>query len=426
MSDRPRAVACLLEPFGDPLAAIFYAGMMAAGYLYNVTFIQLGLVDLGTTHIGLDRAGVACYMAILAVLTCITALAAGWGMYRLPRFRTLRFKLRGAFAAILLQTALTAVAPGLRSNGGLLAWVVLASLALGLAVPLTFGMTVDLVPVRWRGYVAGAITALAYFAAAVLVTSWEIEALSRQMLLVMLPGAIALGALAFGPLPFVTRWENNHRLPEFGRGRYVPAATASSNFRLAGIVVLMFAIFFIDSLGFLRLTDTPHLLAAGWASPEIGPRLAIGVTHVVTGLIGGVIYTQMGARHLFYWIFAFFALVQLIYVFQAWLTPLSGGTAGQPVLYATAVSLYTVLTFALWADLSTPRTIGRNTAVGVALSGWLATFLSTALALVWAAGQMPLEEHFRLVNALALVGLLVLLVAAVRPSRAVSSAEELK
>jgi hypothetical protein len=88
-----------------------------------------------------------------------------------------------------------------------------------------------------------------------------------------------------------------------------------------------------------------------------------------------------------------------------------------PMLYATAVSLYTVVNFSLWADFSTPRTIAMNTAVGVALSGWTATFLSTALALRWQTGGMPLAEHLRLVQALALLFLLGMLWMKIRPLR---------
>jgi hypothetical protein len=342
----------------------------------------------------------------------------GWAMGRRPQLRRFHFKLRAAFAAVALQAILTAVAPLLREPGQLLAWVVAASLALGLAVLVTFGLAVDLVPVRLRGHIAAAITAAAYFAAAVLIRSWRIEDLAAQMLAVILPGALALGLLAFAPLPFVRQWSEHHRRPEFGRGRYVPALASSARpaWRLAGIVGLMFAVFFIDSLGFLRLVETPHLMAASWTATDLSPRLVIGITHVVAALIGGILYTNLGARHLFFWIFAIFALVHMIYVFQTWLTPTSGGTLAQPALYATAVSLYTVMTFALWADVSTPETVGRNTAVGVALSGWLATFLSTAVALRWAAADMALEAHLRLVDALALVFLLLMLALAVWPS----------
>jgi hypothetical protein len=76
-----------------------------------------------------------------------------------------------------------------------------------------------------------------------------------------------------------------------------------------------------------------------------------------------------------------------------------------PILYAVGVSLYTVVTFALWADLSTSADITWNVAVGVALSAWSATFLSTALALGWRTAGLDLDAHL---SAVAAVGLLAL------------------
>jgi hypothetical protein len=69
----------------------------------------------------------------------------------------------------------------------------------------------------------------------------------------------------------------------------------------------------------------------------------------------------------------------------------------------------------LWADLSTPQTISSNTAVGVAFSGWAATFLSTALAIQWQTQGVPLDEHLRIVQALALLFFLGMLLVAIRP-----------
>ena len=87
-----------------------------------------------------------------------------------------------------------------------------------------------------------------------------------------------------------------------------------------------------------------------------------------------------------------------------------------------AVSLYTVVTFAVWADLSTPDTIGLHAALGVAASAWTATFLATALALRWAAAGVPFERHVALVNGVALPAFLVLLVVIVWPRPRVEAA----
>jgi hypothetical protein len=91
---------------------------------------------------------------------------------------------------------------------------------------------------------------------------------------------------------------------EFGPGRYCRNAPAGDGRLIfAGLVLLMFAVFFIDSLGFLRIIEAPALMAASWQSPELGVRLFIAVTHVVGALMAGVLYTNFGRRWLLLWIF---------------------------------------------------------------------------------------------------------------------------
>jgi hypothetical protein len=50
-----------------------FISLMAAGYYYNPTFVQLGLEDLAR-RLGLSAAAVARNMALLALLTCLTAI----------------------------------------------------------------------------------------------------------------------------------------------------------------------------------------------------------------------------------------------------------------------------------------------------------------------------------------------------------------
>ena len=418
-----------------PVAAgyLLFISMMAIGYFYNVTFIQLGLKDLGERVLALPAATVAQQMAVLALITCLVALFFGWWMQRLGWSQRLLPKLQLALAVVLVQTVLTAVAPHITSAAGFLVWIVVCSLALGVGVPATFSLTTDLIPVRDRGYVAAAITAVAYWAAALFPGGWQIEPFSRAMLLIMLPGLLGLGlivGLATLGRTFVSDWvaelSANHRRQErFGHGRFLRGREGRIDRRFLGFVALMFGIFFIDSLGFLRLIDTPILVDGSWQSPDQAPRLVIAITHVIAALVAGVLYSYEDERHLFYWVFGLFALTHLSYTFSVWLLPETTiTTLGTPMLYATAVSLYTVINFALWADFSTPETISRNTAVGVALSGWTATFLSTALAIQWHTSGMPLEQHLRLVQALALVFFVGMLLVALWPNRARINTDE--
>ncbi|MDT8307599.1 MAG: MFS transporter [Anaerolineae bacterium] len=390
------------------LGYLLFTGMMAVGYLYNVTFVQLGLVDLGMRYVGLSRAGVAVYMAGLALLTCVIALGTGSRNGRRP----LRQRLQIAWGVVATQTVLTALATAVHNPLQFALWIAGCAVTLGIGVPVTFSLMLDLIAVRDRGYVAAVITALAYFAAATITTTWEIEALRTVMLLVMVPGVVAFGVIAWVPLSFIDELAGNRFHPRFAIGRF-----SQGGRRLPLFLGFMFGVFFIDSLGFLRIIETPSFMEGAWQAAEAAPRLTIGITHIVTALIGGVFYSALGERSLFYWIFGLFAMAHLMYSMELMLGSEGNASLAMPLLYATAVSLYTVVNFAVWADLSTPETIGRNAALGVALSGWTATFISTALAMWWQEAGLSLLMHLRIVNAFALLFFAGMLLALVAPRR---------
>jgi MFS family permease len=397
---------------------LLFIGMMATGYYYNVTFVQLGLVDLGARLLGMDEQQVATNMALLALLTCLVALGMGLLMTRRTWGQSFVIKLRLAFFVIVVQTVLTLVAPSVPNEIFFRVWIVVASMALGVGVPVTFSMTVDLIPMRDRGYVAAAITALAYLAAPVLSGDWRIETFSTQMLWIMLPGVLGIGLLAYGKLPFINLDElaRQHTEPAFARGRFVRTSSKPGrriDRRLVGFIVLMFGIYFVDSLGFLRLIETPLYIETAWQSPEMNTRLAIGFVHVLGAWIAGVLYFSLDEKALFYWTFGLFALVHFMYGMDIRLPTTGGATLSMPLLYSIAVSLYTVLNFALWADLSTPRTIPLYSALGVGFAGWAATFISTALSIQWRIDGMPLAQHLNIVDALAMLFFIGLLAVAV-------------
>lgn len=402
---------------------LLFVGMMATGYYYNVTFVQLGLVDLGQRLLGMDEQQVAVEMALLALLTCVVALGVGLLSLRLHWEQHFITRLRIAFGVVVLQTILTVTAPYVPNQAWFRAWIVLASVALGVGVPVTFSMTVDLIPMRHRGHVAAAITALAYAAASIFSGDWHIEQFSTQMRWIMPPGALALGLLAFDKLPFLdlNQLARQHSQSQFGRGRFVRSQAPSRlpiDRRLAGFILLMFAIYFVDSLGFLRLIETPLYVEAAWQSPDLNTRLLIGAIHVLGAWIAGVLYFSLDEKALFYWTFGLFALVHFMYGMDIRLPSANSTPLATPLLYSIAVSLYTVLNFALWADLSTARTVAFNSALGVGLAGWAATFASTALSIQWRVGGMPLAQHLNIVDALAMlffVGLLGLAVLQVGP-----------
>lgn len=399
------------------LTGVFlFIALMAGGYYYNLTFVQLGLIDYGQTTLGLERSRMAWILALLAVLTCLVSIAFGWWMNRKGWGKRFLLKLRIASGVIGLQTLLTYLVLRVNTPGGLLLWLLACAAALGIGVPVTFGLTVDLVP-RWqRGAAAAWITGLAYLGANLLPSSWTMEAFARPLLRTMPLAAAALGLIAFLPNPLTKRLARQQNAASYRQGRYASQA----NTRLVVLILLMFGVFFTDSLGFLRLLETPQFMQGAWQSSAVEIRLMIGLVHGIAALIGGVLYRALDVRELFFWIFGIFALTHLLYTFQirsgADTVPL-----GMTILYAVTVSLYTVVNFALWADLSTPETIGFNAALGVALSGWTATFLSTALAIWMKDIGVSLERHLNITDSVAMLFFLALVITALFPSNARSS-----
>jgi MFS family permease len=384
---------------------LLFVGMMAAGYYYNLTFVQLGLEDFGTSVLGLSTQEVARDMALLALMACIIAIAFGWWMQRRGWGKNFRLKLRLSFAVSLTQTLLTLICPLVTTETGFIHWLGGVSLTLGVGVPVMFSMTVDLIPVRWRGGAAALVTASAYFFAETLSSEWTFEAFRRQSLFMLLGGVIGMGALAFVGHPWLDALAKQHQQPEFALGRF--ARLGLSRWRIPSLILIMFGIYFVDSLGFLRLLKTPIYMENAWQSSDLDTRAFIAVIHVIGALAAGALYPALRERSLFLWIFGTFALAHLQYNFHIQ-TDSINAVLSMPMLYALAVSLYTVINFAVWADLSTPDTISLNSALGVALSGWTATFLSTSLAIYWGE-SLPLDLHIRIVNSLAMLFFLAML-----------------
>jgi MFS family permease len=136
------------------LGYVLFVALMVAGYYYNLTLVQLGLIDLGTRLVGMSDTAVSAWMAALALCTLVVAVATGVTMDRRGWSRDLRTKLRLLFGVVVVQFALTLVAPAIRTVPVFGAWIVLASIGLGVGFPVSFSLAIDLVPVSDRGYVA--------------------------------------------------------------------------------------------------------------------------------------------------------------------------------------------------------------------------------------------------------------------------------
>jgi MFS family permease len=389
-----------------------FVALMVAGYYYNITFVQLGLIDLGTRLVGVSETVVSMWMAALALVTLVVAVVTGVTMDRRGWSTDLRTKLRLLFGVVCIQFALTLVAPMIRSVPAFGAWIVLASIGLGIGFPVSFSLAIDLVPGPDRAYVAAAITAIAYFFANAIPLSWSVDVFSQLMIAAMAPGVVVLGILSFTSFDRLDAILDilGKQHERYGTGRFchrTPIRARSLGFAVP--VVLMFGVFFIDSLGFLRIIDTPSLLLSSWQSPDLSMRLFIAVAHVGGAVMAGVIYANYSLSRIFLWTFALFALTHIMYTSDLRFAEVFPTIAGDgtsplnPALYAIAVSFYTTLNFALWPDLSTSETIGTHSAIGIGVAGWLATFSSTALALYFQAADLTLLSHLNVVQALSLL-----------------------
>lgn len=385
------------------LSYVFCVAVLTAGYYYNLTFVQLGLIDLGTRRVGMSEGAVSAAMAGMALGALGAAVMAARRMDARHGTNDLRLKLQVISVVVGLQTALTIAAPWITSPAQFVSWVAFGSMAIGIGIPATFGLVGDLIAVRHRGAAAAVMAGGAFFIAALYPFDWRLEEFALVMSVAMVPAWVVITILAFRSTRIVDAM-CRHRT-RIGPGRFRRDDVRSrAGPSFAGIVVAMFFVFFIDSLGFLRIIEAPVYITTSWQSPEIGTRAFIAVAHLVGAAMAGVLYTSFGRRWLLTWIFGLFAFTHLLYTFHI-RTAIDGldPPLSLPLFYVLAVSFYTTLNFAIWADMSDSTDLAMRSAIGVGVAGWLASFLSTSLALFSEWAGVSLLDHLTYVNALALL-----------------------
>jgi MFS family permease len=149
-------------------------------------------------------------MGAFALLTVAVAVTTGWATDR-GGPRSVRTKLLLVALTVAAQFLLVVVAPVVRTPVGFGALVGWCSLSLGVAVPATFSLAVDLVPVPDRGAVGGAATAGAFGVGAPYPLEWDVVAFSRVMAVAILPALLVLGALALRSSGRSLRWRSCSR-----------------------------------------------------------------------------------------------------------------------------------------------------------------------------------------------------------------------
>jgi len=389
---------------GTNTAFVVYVVVLSAAYYYNLTLVQLGVIRVGTERLGVPMETVAAGMGLLAAVTLAVTLATGFLIDRKSWGTATLWKCRVLFAIVVLQVAVTYLLTTVSSLPEFLLWIVGCSILLGAAIPFAFSLVLDLIAPGERGYAAGAAVGCAFFVAALVPYRWTVGQFVPAAVVALLSAALVLGVVSVGlPVGKRTVRADGGEHGELDGAEPVGVRSRVGTASLLGGVVLLFGAFFVDSLGFVRIVETPSLVERSWQSRDLGVRVAIGLTHVAGGLVAGVLYTK--GRYL--WIlgatFALFALAQGLYVYDIVVggPPVLGTIA--PLLYVLAVSGYTTVAFALWPDVATPETIGRYTAVGIGVGAWAATFGSTALAVASEQARVGTGYHLAAVGVLAVV-----------------------
>nr|MDO8111715.1 hypothetical protein [Candidatus Sigynarchaeota archaeon] len=341
--------------------------LMIGAYVYNIGFIQLGIPNLGKIKLGIDPNIMGFYMALLAIITA--SIAVIWGYHLNKKNLSVLKKIDLTLVATFLQLLLTIWAGLMMDPWQLPEWIVLTSVVLGLAIPVSFSLMFDVIPRKNRGLVAGLIAGLAFFLANTSPFPWTIDGFVQESLVSMIPGLLVFALIRlFGKMPSCFP---KHTDIEAHEGRF-----ASHNIIL--VLVLMFTIFFVDSLGFLRIIAEPAIYNQTWHS-SIETRGILAVVHLITGIGAGFLYARKNE-----WTTGILALLLLMIADAFFLleTSLMPSTTILLIasVYCSAVSTYTAINFAIWADISNKDNAVKNAALGIGIGGWLSTFLSTMVA----------------------------------------------
>ena len=380
--------------FHTYIGHLLVIGFMVGGYIYNVKFIQVGIPHLGEVKLGISPPEMGGLMALLAIITTVVAII--WGIQLGKLKWNVHQKIDAIIVVGIAQLVLTLGAPLIPEKFTLTTWIILTSTTLGFAIPLTFPLLYELIPTKHRGLVAGFIAGLAYLAGNWSPAEWTIESLATESLLMIIPGLGIFLVLRLSG--FLNKW-----IPL--RSDYAAYEGRFTSRPLVGVVGLMFIVFFIDSLGFMRIISTPALVNATWQAP-FETRAILGVVHFVAGVGAGYLYSRTDE-----WIIGIIALG--LYIIADGLFSLYTPAMNQveltsiACLYCATVSVYTVNNFAIWADISTRENVSKNAALGIGIGGWLSSFLSTTVAFQLAT-SVPFATHLLLPAILAAIALTVI------------------
>lgn len=329
--------------------ALLCTYVLAAHFCYYITLVPFGLLEYLKEERGFTDPALRAPLAALALAGVVSGLLAGIALDRFsPRPRR-RFML---MAVIALALAFCARA-GFLIQTGFTPFFGLLGLLLGTQIVLALGAFSTHIPARLLGIFAGLGAGVAYLAANLIVAYAD----GPAQVGVMSAGLCVSCALAIAL--FSPSSENLH---EEAIGR-----------RDGGLGSMVIA---LAPLAFLVLVDSYSFYPVGrsdlWARPVLATPAdwsSNGVWHLLFAGIFGLSYFRFGRRKLLMAACAaLMAATVLCYL------NLDNDMAGlvRP-LYSMAVGGYTVILFAVFAEVVPANRPMTGIALGMALVGWTAS-----------------------------------------------------
>ena len=322
---------------------------IAACYVYFLIFAQFAFLRLAEAD-GLGAGQIRWIMGVMGAAGVLSSLA----MRRVCVGVNIRSILLGGFAVSAVAAWLAPVMGGLAmrcATAGLIGLGLgVTTVGLAASAPAFFGAP-------HRGILIGAGTGLAY----AICNIPSIFAGTPAFQSGLAAGACVLGAAAV--------WI----IPGLGSGENVPASGKPSP-AFGILLLLFFALVWLDSASFYTLQSTPELNRFGWATSEL--QWTNALIHLTAACLGGMWLDRGGILPLLATAYGGLAVAGGLVAF-----PDSFAAPAVHWAYAAGVSLYsTALVFAPASGGGAHPAVLRRAGVLYAVAGWIGSALGIGMA----------------------------------------------
>ena len=397
------------------LSIIFLCTISIVNFLLMIKFVQLGIPDLITNVLFSELSfeevtpiltGASTALALCGLFGCFFA---GFILNKYP----ISFNKKQIINAVLMGIILFFIyISNFISPNLLYLWVILFATCFGAFTCIVYTFLFDILPKKNRGLVTGFSVAMIYFIGASSSDVWTFHQFrSDALILLSISFIIMVVFLMFR----VFQESYIQQIHEEGK-KY--------NIGLKTVLIMLSLVLFIDSFGFLRITSegvlenaTITILSVTWQNPSNIFRLYIGIAHVASAIVVSILYNKIKPFKVICISLILFVIADVLIGISTFerigsISTTEGFMSIQyifPPIYASAVSIYTLVFLTLLADISDEKTIYRNVSIGMGLIGWFSSFIATGLSLFLAA-TIPFYVHLLAASVIAIIALVIVLI----------------